>query len=470
VLAVERSRRVTALVVSGAFFFLCLAVCPLHAAKEDRAGELGLQLGVFVPDSDLSGRPGKIDNSKAEIGFRGDYFFHRGYGWFVDALYQDYDSDAPGGDVRSYAARTGIEFLARPHWSWQQTFLSVGLGWLVVDQRNLASFDRPFGSLGVGQRFAVGEKTWLRWELRGDATLSDDGLDGRNLFTGHLLLGLTWGGQRRRPDADGDGVPDRSDQCPGTPAGAIVDGRGCPIDSDGDGVPDGIDRCPDTPAGAIVDERGCPIDSDGDGVPDGIDRCPDTPAGAIVDDRGCPIDSDGDGVPDGIDRCPDTPAGAIVDDRGCPIDSDGDGVPDGIDRCPDTPTGVPVDEQGCPKAAPLFPEERRMLVLEGVNFGFDSDRLAPESRTVLDEVAASLLSWPKIRLEIGGHTDSAGAAEYNQRLSEKRARAVHDYLVGKGVSPGRLRARGYGETRPIADNRSAGGRKQNRRVELTAID
>ncbi len=88
-------------------------------------------------------------------------------------------------------------------------------------------------------------------------------------------------------DSDGDGVNDASDQCPGTPAGAPVDSKGCPLYSDGDGVPDYLDKCPGTPSGVKVDPDGCPLDSDGDGVPDYLDKCPGTPKGAIVDADGC---------------------------------------------------------------------------------------------------------------------------------------------------------------------------------------
>jgi OOP family OmpA-OmpF porin len=148
-------------------------------------------------------------------------------------------------------------------------------------------------------------------------------------------------------DADGDGILDNRDRCTDTPAGASVDGRGCPSDGDSDSVPDGVDRCPTTVAGAAVDDRGCSKDSDGDNIPDGIDRCPDTPAGVLVDPRGCPKDSDGDQIPDGLDRCSETPRGATVDALGCPGDEDGDGVLDGLDRCPRTPTGAAVAPNGC---------------------------------------------------------------------------------------------------------------------------
>jgi OOP family OmpA-OmpF porin len=103
------------------------------------------------------------------------------------------------------------------------------------------------------------------------------------------------------------------------------------------------------PVAAVAEPEPAPVvaDSDGDGVPDDSDACPGTRAGAAVDERGCEPDADGDGVPDVDDRCPDTVAGARVDASGCEIDSDGDGVVDRLDRCPDTATGVKVDVRGC---------------------------------------------------------------------------------------------------------------------------
>jgi len=88
-------------------------------------------------------------------------------------------------------------------------------------------------------------------------------------------------------DSDGDGVPDWSDKCPGTPKGVKVDANGCPLDSDGDGVLDYKDKCPNTPKGVKVDAVGCPLDSDGDGVPDYLDKCPGTIKGAPVNSVGC---------------------------------------------------------------------------------------------------------------------------------------------------------------------------------------
>lgn len=286
-------------------------------------------------------------------------------------------------------------------------------------------------------------------------------------------------------DSDEDGVPDKGDACPNTPLGAKVDATGCSLDTDHDGVPNGLDRCPDTPAGATVDAMGCSSDADHDGVPDGLDRCPDTPAGALVDVTGCTTDWDGDGVRDGLDRCPETPKGTPVNAEGCPhapsaMDADGDGVPDNADKCPGTPKGVPADSTGCmilfqrevgPKAQPGAPTRpgapsRPTLILRGVTFRTGLSVLTRDSYVVLDQVAASLLANPEIRIEIAGYTDNTGPTGVNLRLSQARAAAVRAYLARKGVSPARMLARGYGSRAPVASNSSPAGRAQNRRVEL----
>lgn len=203
-----------------------------------------------------------------------------------------------------------------------------------------------------------------------------------------------------------------------------------------------------------------PLDSDGDGVPDIRDRCPGTPAGVSVDEHGCPVDSDGDGVPDHRDRCPDTPRGVTVDEHGCPLDSDGDGVPDYRDDCPDTTAGARVDDRGC--YLELTETVTIDLLLE---FDLDSSDLRPEHRADIQRVVQFLREYPRANAVLEGHTDSTGAEDYNQRLSERRAKSVHDYLVQEGgISASRLRHVGHGENRPVASNDTAEGRQANRRV------
>jgi outer membrane protein OmpA-like peptidoglycan-associated protein len=236
-------------------------------------------------------------------------------------------------------------------------------------------------------------------------------------------------------------------------------------DDDGDGVANHLDECPDTPKGVTVDAVGCPIDSDGDGVPDYLDKCPDTPAGVKVDADGCPLDSDGDGVPDHLDRCPDTPAGVKVDATGCPLDSDGDGVPDHRDKCPGTPRGTPVDRNGCPIAG-IEVAGDEWFVRGRVLFDLNRANIKPDAAQVLSRIAAFLIDNPQYQVEIQGNTDGTGPMAWNMKLSEMRAEAVREYLVGKGVAAGRLTTRGFGPHEPIAPNNTAEGRARNRRVDF----
>lgn len=200
------------------------------------------------------------------------------------------------------------------------------------------------------------------------------------------------------------------------------------------------------------------VDSDGDGVEDGSDRCPNTLTGAVVDAFGCELDSDGDGVKDSLDKCPGTLRGVAVDSNGCEPDDDGDGVVNRLDECPGTPAGVQVDIKGC--------EIKAEIRLEGVNFESNSDRLLDSAYGILNDAAATLVKNPSIKVEVAGHTDSDGAAAYNEDLSARRARTVRDYLASKGVAASRLTARGYGESQPVADNSTSAGKAQNRRVVL----
>ncbi|WP_169518358.1 OmpA family protein [Solimonas variicoloris] len=184
-------------------------------------------------------------------------------------------------------------------------------------------------------------------------------------------------------------------------------------------------------------------------------------------------DSDGDGVPDDADLCPGTPKGVKVDAKGCPIDSDGDGVPDGLDQCPGTPPGVAVDDKGCPTT---LGSGRFKIIgsgadlrFEDVHFEFDKSDLSDYSKEMLDD-AANVINqvsekYPALKVDVSGHTDSVGTEGYNQGLSERRANAVKQYLLRKGVEPGRLNTYAYGESKPVATNDTAEGRAQNRRAE-----
>lgn len=201
------------------------------------------------------------------------------------------------------------------------------------------------------------------------------------------------------------------------------------------------------------------VDSDGDGVYDDQDECPGTPRGVQVDSRGCPLalDTDGDGVADYLDQCPNTPPGVPVDAQGCPFDSDGDGVYDYMDKCPGTPAGMIVDENGCE-------------LYKGVLFDFDKSNVKPVYYPMLDQVIDLVEENPNLRVTIQGHTDNIGSEAYNMKLSEKRARAVKDYLINKGLPAERISIEGYGFSKPIASNDTPDGRARNRRAEVRMIE
>ncbi len=142
-----------------------------------------------------------------------------------------------------------------------------------------------------------------------------------------------------------------------------------------------------------------------------------------------------------------------------PADGDGDGVPDSADLCPNTPAGRPVDSNGC-----------RCDYTLSLEFGFDSAELTAADKRALNELIGTLNRLPYVRAVVEGHTDSRGAAEYNQRLSERRAQAVVDYLHAAGIGDNQLTAIGYGESRPVASNETDEGRAANRRAVLRRTD
>jgi outer membrane protein OmpA-like peptidoglycan-associated protein len=270
------------------------------------------------------------------------------------------------------------------------------------------------------------------------------------------------------PDRDADGIPDSEDACPNEPG--TRETQGCPVakDSDGDGVPDDIDRCPLDPEDKddFQEEDGCPdADNDGDGIVDKADTCPND-AGPL-ETRGCPVvDRDKDGVVDPDDKCPD--AAGPPENAGCPdADRDGDTIADRLDRCPDQFGPGP---EGCPRRYTLLNVfKERIEIKQQVHFATAKFRVLPDSFPLLNQVAQVLSDFPKMRVSVEGHTDNVGGESMNMRLSQRRAEAVRDYLVAKGVARDRLEAVGYGPTKPIASNKTARGKAKNRRTEFRIV-
>lgn len=156
-----------------------------------------------------------------------------------------------------------------------------------------------------------------------------------------------------------------------------------------------------------------------------------------------------------------------------PADRDGDGILDHEDRCPDEPESANgfEDEDGCPDEAPRFVfKTDQPLVLREIEFETARWNILPKSYPILDELVDSIRKQPGLRLRVEGHTDSRGSHAFNLSLSQQRALAVVNYLVAAGIDPGRLEYEGFGPTRPIASNRTAEGRQQNRRVEFRVLE
>jgi outer membrane protein OmpA-like peptidoglycan-associated protein len=191
-------------------------------------------------------------------------------------------------------------------------------------------------------------------------------------------------------------------------------------------------------------------------------------------------DSDGDGLLDEEDRCPGEPedADSFEDGDGCPDpDNDGDELLDPDDGCPneaETRNGI-EDGDGCPDEEPKPPAEPpklveikddQIVIADQIHFETGKAKIGKVSFGTLDAMAKMLTDDPAITLRIEGHTDTRGKAEFNRKLSDRRAKAVMEYLIGQGIAAARLTARGFGPDRPLEDNGTAEGRAKNRRVEF----
>ena len=291
--------------------------------------------------------------------------------------------------------------------------------------------------VGAGFQFNLGQETFLFTQAQYRIGITD-------LTSDHFNFSL------------GFGVPLKE-----KPEVALLPPPPPPADTDGDGILDMNDKCP-TVRG-VVKYDGCPIpDTDNDGINDEDDACP-TVAGTAKY-KGCPVpDTDNDGVNDDNDACP-TVAG-FARYKGCPIpDTDKDGVNDEEDECINR--AGPASNKGCP--LPPKPE-----IIQAVNkaatrifFQTGSAKLLPKSFTSLNDVVKIMKDDETLGLDIEGHTDNVGTDELNQKLSEDRASSVYNYLKGKGVSTDRMSSKGFGESMPKADNKTAAGRAQNRRVVM----
>ncbi len=334
--------------------------------------------------------------------------------------------------------------------------LSVGGGYTFFG-------DSSYGTVnpGAGVTFwftdAIGLElaTRYKWAVSGDRQDAAGVPDAPSHFQHTAGLVFKFGGK----DTDGDGIYDKDDACPDV--AGLKQFNGCP-DTDGDGIVDASDACPNEFGLAAL--NGCP-DRDGDGVADKDDACPDVAGLAAL--KGCP-DTDGDGIADKDDKCP-TVAGP-KENGGCPfLDADKDGVLDKDDDCPTVPG--PASNRGCPEVSSQALED---LKVQARAIYFNSGKATfktgdKETPARLDAIKEILKNYPNAKFSIEGHTDNTGSAKINDKLSQDRANAVLNALVERGVNPENLEAKGFGSSQPVASNKTAAGKAQNRRTEIKHI-
>ena len=381
--------------------------------------------------------------SRLDVGFSLMYWKgltkHIDFSARYNGLFSDYSKSGNTASSNSYdnELETSLHARALSDDHAFNPFISAGLGGGTYNGKVA-----PYAPLGVGLQINLASITYIFLQVNYRVSLDKARLDD-NLF---YSFGITENISR----------PKAAKIAPPPPPIPVVVVK----DRDNDGVVDSLDTCPDV--AGLAKFNGCP-DTDGDGVADKDDKCPNV--AGLVRYQGCPIpDRDKDGINDEEDKCPDV--AGIAKYQGCPIpDADKDGVNDEEDKCPSVP-GV-KENNGCP----IVKEEVVKKVAasaKAIFFANASAKLLPKSFKSLNSVATILKEDADLKLDIEGHTDNVGKPAKNQLLSEQRAKAVLDYLTKKaGVDAGRLTSAGFGDTRPIASNKTAKGKAQNRRVVLT---
>ncbi|MHA3787577.1 OmpA family protein [Flavobacterium hauense] len=371
----------------------------------------------------------------------------------IDELYLDDPSSThiivkvPADDLTYYGVDAIVKYSILPK-SWFNPYVHIGGGYTWMDEQGNGTLNG-----GIGFNFWFTENVGLTLQSTYKHTFEDQNEANVPRHIQHFAgLSFKFGGK----DTDKDGIYDKDDACPDVPG--LAQFQGCP-DTDGDGIPDKDDACPEV--AGLAQFQGCP-DTDGDGIADKDDACPEVAGPASL--QGCP-DTDGDGIADKNDKCPDVKG--PKENAGCPWpDTDGDGVLDKDDLCPDV-KGT-VANKGCPE---VTEEVIKRLNEYAKTILFNSGKSTFKEGTVvvLENMNKIFKEYPNSKFILEGHTDSDGSNALNQTLSENRAAAVKAYLVENGIAADRLKAVGFGETQPIASNKTAKGKAENRRVVVKLI-
>ncbi len=411
-------------------------------------------------------------------------------------------------------------------------FIFAGAGMLIFQ-----SFDRDENYLalpaaGLGVNYKLNERINIKYQntyfLASEDDIDNQTGGGNDAFL-HTTIGVSTAIVSTK-DADGDGVIDKKDKCPGTTPGVKVNNEGCAVDRDADGVLNKDDKCPDL--AGVVDLDGCP-DTDGDGIADAEDTCPELAGSAEL--GGCP-DTDKDGIADNVDKCPEI--AGLAELEGCPDEEDNyamgiyeynklplkngtlviydennvaidtiltdeNGVfrykvldpdqyysikPIGLDGDVDNVEIYLVDEDmnrtedtrkldngvfvftKADKKDPVDDTKPSLDIpkdlLTNLNFNSSSSTINIKYYDQLNRLAMIMNKKTGININVNGYADSSGPIDFNNRLSQARADRVKQYLVRKGVDAKRISAKGHGIVRPIGSNETAEGKALNRRVEI----
>jgi OOP family OmpA-OmpF porin len=477
-------------IAAAGLLALTLAVPQAHAENELEIGGFG-GLHLFSQDNEIgvADVPDALSPQNSFIlGFRLSYALSsmlalEGEAGFLPAKVRESTAELLG---LVYRVQGLVQFGAMD--KKLKPFALLGFGGMSVSssEPNAVYSDDDFVFHGGGGiKYRMGEG----WGLRGDVRLLLPPSSASESATTdfELLVGLYGTYPRKKApstpkDSDSDGILDPDDQCPeeAEDKDGFQDEDGCPdADNDGDGVADANDKCASEAEDkdGFQDEDGCPDDdNDGDGIVDTTDQCANEAEDkdGFQDEDGCPdLDNDSDNLADANDKCPDEAedADGHQDEDGCPdLDNDGDGVLDAADKCPaeiETRNGY-EDDDGCPDVIPRQ-VQRFTGTIKGITFEKDKAIIRRTSFATLNAAVKVLNGYPALRLEISGHTDTTGDADYNRNLSRDRAQAVKEYFMGKGIDEARLEAKGYGPDRPVADNKTKAGRSKNRRVEFKLL-
>jgi len=354
------------------------------------------------------------------------------------------------GDLMYYGADGKIAYSLKSLFGtkWFDPSVHIGGGYTFLGKESAGN-----ANAGAGLTFWLTEQVGLSLSSTYKKAFTDRKMfEVPSVFQHMAGLTFQFGGK----DTDNDGIYDKDDAC--VDVAGLKEFQGCP-DTDGDGIADKDDACPEVAGPKEL--NGCP-DTDGDGIADKDDACPEV--AGLANLQGCP-DSDGDGVADNKDKCP-TVAGPR-ENMGCPWpDTDGDSVLDKDDKCPDV-RGT-VANNGCPEVSE---DVMKKLNDYAKTILFDTNKATFQQRTypVLEAMTAILKEYPGSNFSIEGHTDADGKDAANQTLSENRAAAVKTYLVEKGIAEARLSSKGFGETVPVASNKTKAGKALNRRVEVKLV-